>query len=206
MNPNSKRLAFGSGTALTLVLTGASRVSAQTPDTTTALGGDPGVGALHGQGMGDMGGRGGRGGFGGFGGGMGGDMDRGEAILGRIDNLVSHETVTLDADGNTLTARVQHGTVSAVADGSISIDLATGESVTIATDANTAAHSWSTTDRPARTEIAIADVAVGADVVIWSQSQDDGSFLAERIAVVPVAADVTTDDTVTPEASPAAVG
>lgn len=200
MNTNHKRLAFVSGTALTLVLTGASLVSAQTPDATRARGGDPGIGALHGQGMGDMGGRGGRGGFRG---GMGGDMDRGEGILGRIDNLVSQETVTLDADGNTLISLLQHGTVAAVADGSISVDLATGESVTIATDANTVAHSWSTTDRPARTEIAVASVAVGADVVVWSQSQDDGSFLAERIAVVPVA---ITADSVTPEASPAAVG
>lgn len=203
MNTNRKRLAFVSGTALTLVLTGASLVSAQTPDTTTPRGGDAGMGALHGPGMGDMGGRGGRGGFGGD---MGGGGDRGEAILGRIDNLVSQETVTLDADGNTLTSRLQHGTVSAVADGSLSIDLATGESVTIATDANTAAYGWSTTDRPARTEIAVADVAVGGDVVVWSQSQDDGRFLAERIAVVPVMADAAGDGSVTPLASPAAAG
>jgi len=206
MNTNRKRLAFVSGTALTLVLTGTSLVSAQTPDTTTPRGGDAGMGAQHGPGMGDMGGRGGRGGFGGRGGDMGGGGDRGEAVLGRIDNLVSQETVTLDADGNTLTSRLQHGTVSAVADGSLSIDLGTGETVTIATDANTAAYGWSTTDRPARTEIAVADVTVGADVVVWSQSQDDGGFLAERIAVVPAVADATPADSVTPQASPATVG
>jgi len=190
MSTDRKRLALVSGTALTLVLTGASIVSAQTPDT-TAWGGDAGIGGMRDH----MGGRG-----------FGGRGDPGERFLGRYENLVSHETVTLDADGNTLIAVVQHGTVSAVADGSISIDLATGESVSIATDANTSAYSWSTTDRPARTETALADIAVGADVMVWSQSQDDDSFLAERVAVLPVMTDDTTTDEVSPEASPAAVG
>jgi preprotein translocase subunit YajC len=199
MNTNRKRLAFVSGTALTLVLTGASLVSAQTPSSTsTAVGGDTANAALHGPGMGDMGGRG-FGGRGGMDGGPRGDL--GGGILGRIDNLVSQTTVTLDPDGNVLTSVVQHGTVTAVADGSISIDLATGDSVTVATDANTSAYSWSLSDRPARTETAIADIAVGADVIVWSDSQSDGSFLASRITVVPAAA---TDTTVTPEASPAA--
>ena len=78
--------------------------------------------------------------------------------------------------------------------------------MTIATDANTSAYSWSTTDRPMRTETALADIAVGADVMVWSQSQDDGSFLAERVAVLPVVTDDAATDEVTPEASPAAVG
>ena len=72
-----------------------------------------------------------------------------------------------------------------------------------ATDANTTAYSWSMTDRPARTETAIKDIAVGADVVIWSNSQTDGSFLAERIAVVPAATSATSPDA-SPAASPAA--
>ena len=54
-------------------------------------------------------------------------------------------------------------------------------------------------------EIAVADVAVGADVMVWSESQDDGSFLAQRVAVLPAAATTdSTDDSATPEASPAA--
>ena len=209
MNTNRKRLAFVSGTALTLVLTGASLVSAQTPSSPT-VGSDsanvtlhgPGQGDAGGPGRGDMGGRGfgGRGMDGGMGG-MGGGMA--EGILGQIDNLVSQTTVTLDADGNVLTSVVQHGTVTAVVDGSISIDLATGDNVTVATDANTTAYSWSMTDRPARTETAIKDIAVGADVVVWSNSQTDGSFLAERIAVVPVATSATSPDA-SPAASPAA--
>jgi len=208
MNTNRKRLAFVSGTALTLVLTGASLVSAQTPSSTN-LGGDSANPTLRGPGQGDMGGDrgfGGRGfgGRGGMGGGMGGPgAGMVDGMLGQIDNLVSQTTVTLDADGNVLTSVVQHGKVTAVADTSISIDLATGDSVTVATDANTTAYSWSVTDRPARAETAIKDIAVGADVVVWSNSQTDGSFLAERIAVVPAAA--TTDGgSTTPDASPAA--
>lgn len=214
MSTNRKRFAAVTGTALALVISGASIVSAQT-DTTTPqqvpLQGEQSIGG--GQGFDDqdgmthgMGGRGGdRGGFGGRG--MGGDL--GGAVIGRFEDIVSQTVVRLDADGNVLTDKVEHGTVSAVADGSITIDLATGESVTIATDANTSAYSWDTTGRPARSEIAVADVAVGADVMVWSESQDDGSFLAQRVAVLPVATttdDGTTDDGTTPDASPATVG
>lgn len=207
MNTHRTRFAVISGTALALVLSGASIVSAQT-DTTTpqqvplqgieSIGGDQ-DGFTHGMG-GERGGRG-------FGGDMGGRGGRGFGgeVLERFDGLVSQTVVRVDADGNVLTDKVEHGTVSAVADGSITIDLATGESVTIATDANTSAHSWDTTGRPARTEIALADIAVGADVMVWSESQDDGSFLAQRVAVLPEAAATdSTDDGTTPEASPAA--
>jgi hypothetical protein len=210
MNTPRKRFAVVTGTALALVISGASMVSAQT-DTTTpqqvplqgieSIGGDQ-DGMTHGFG-GDRGGRGGRG--------FGGDMDgrgglRG-AILERYDGLVSQTVVRVDADGNVLTDKVEHGTVAAVADGAITIDLATGESVTIATDANTTAYSWDTTGRPTRSEIALADIAAGSDVMVWSESQDDGSFLAQRVAVLPAATatdDGATDDGTTPEASPAA--
>ena len=214
MNTPRKRFAVVTGTALALVLSGASIVSAQT-DTTTPqqvpLQGIEGIGGdqdalTHGF-RGDRGGRGFGGDEDGRGGrGMGGGL-RG-AVLERYDGLVSQTVVRVDADGNVLTDKVEHGTVSAVADGSITIALATGESVTIATDANTAAFSWDTSGRPLRSEIAVADVAVGADVMVWSESQDDGSFLAQRVAVLPEAAatDTTTDDGTTPDASPAAVG
>lgn len=219
MSTNRKRFAAVTGTALALVISGASIVSAQT-DTTTPqqvpLQGEQNIGG--GQGFGDqdgmthgMGGGRGFGGDRGFGGpgGRGMDGDLGGAVLGRFEDIVSQTVVRLDADGNVLTDKVEHGTVSAVADGSITIDLATGESVTIATDANTSAYSWDTTGRPARTEIAVADVAVGADVMVWSESQDDGSFLAQRVAVLPAASTTdsgTTDDGSTPDASPATVG
>jgi hypothetical protein len=211
MSTPRKRFAVVTGTALALVLSGASIVSAQT-DTTTPqqvplqgiedIGGDQDA-LTHGA-RGDRGGRGFGGGQAGRGGqGLGGGL-RG-AVLERYDGLVSQTVVRVDADGNILTDKVEHGTVSAVADGSITIDLATGESVTIATDANTAAFSWDTSGRPLRSEIAVADVAVGADVMVWSESQDDGSFLAQRVAVLPAAVTTdSTDDSATPDASPAA--
>lgn len=210
MSTPRKRFAIVTGTALALVLSGASIVSAQT-DTTTPqqvplqgieeIGGDQDA-LTHGP-RGDRGGRGFGGDQDGRGRGMGGGL-RG-AVLERYDGLVSQTVVRVDADGNILTDKVEHGTVSAVADGSITIDLATGESVAIATDANTAAFSWDTSSRPLRSEIAVADVAVGADVMVWSESQDDGSFLAQRVAVLPAAATTdSTDDSATPDASPAA--
>jgi hypothetical protein len=208
MSTNRTRLAAVTGTALALVISGASIVSAQT-DTTTPqqvplqgvenISGDQ-DGLTHGMG-GDRGGRGGRG----FGGDRGMDGGLRGAVLDRFEDIVSQTVVRIDADGNVLTDKVEHGTVAAVADGSITIGLATGESVTIATDANTSAYSWDTTGRPSRAEIAVADVAVGADVMVWSESQDDGSFLAQRVAVLPAASTTdTTDDGATPEASPAA--
>ena len=45
--------------------------------------------------------------------------------------------------------------------------------------------------------------------MVWSESQDDGSFLAQRVAVLPAASTTTdsgTTDGTTPDASPAAVG
>lgn len=211
MSTHRTRLALVTGSALTLILTGAGIVSAQTPNVGSqgTIGQAPTIDQqLHG----GQGGRGGRGGPGDMGFGRGGDMGVGDlgrgAIGDRFESLVSQEIIRLDADGNVLTEKVEHGTVSAVADGSITIALATGESVTIATDANTTAFGWDATTRPARTEVAVKDIAAGADVLVWSQSQSDGSFLAQRITVLPDAAAATTDDGTVPLAdpSPATVG
>ncbi len=212
MSNERKRLTVVAGTTLALVLSGASIAVAQTDPSVTAPG--PGATAPDG-GLTAHGGssrrgpdwRGGRGLEGRGDRGSHGDMSgrvRG-ALSERFDSLVSQTTVRLDADGNVLTDKVEHGTVSAVADGSITIDLATGESATVATDANTSAFSWSADDRPSRTEVAIAGIAAGADVVVWSQGQDDGSFLARRVLVIPAAIDASTEGAA-PEASPAAVG
>lgn len=124
-------------------------------------------------------------------------MGRGFDLVQGLDDLVSQEIVRLDADGNVLTERLQHGTVTTNADGSLTISLATGDTATVTTDANTQAYGWDTTSRPMRSEVAVADIAAGADVLVWSQSQSDGSFLASRITILPAAA------TAAPSASPA---
>ena len=41
--------------------------------------------------------------------------------------------------------------------------------------------------------VALADLAADTDVVVWAESQADGTFLAQRIVVRP-AADATADD------------
>lgn len=232
MSTERRRLALVAGSTLALVLAGAGIVSAQSaspaPTTTTPsrqtvpLKGDDGWSndgwsngrgdqRGHGGRDGGRGGRGDRGDRGGFGQGPQGDprggrgWGDGEMVqgLGRaIDGLVSQEVVRLDADGNVLTSRLQHGTVTANADGSLTITLATGEAATVTTDATTQAFDWSTTTRPMRSEIAVSAVAAGADVIVWSQSQADGSFLAQRIAVLPAA----TPAAPAASPSPAAVG
>jgi hypothetical protein len=203
MNTNRKRLAIVTGSTLALVLTGASVVSAQTPDM-NGWGDGAGRGAQHAPGRGGMGDRG-------FGGGFG-ESDRGQAMLDEQRQLVRQELIVdLGTDGGIVTKRIEHGTVSAAADGSLTITLATGESVSVTTDADTKVQAIDLTERPFRTDAAIADVTVGSEVMVWSQSQEDGSFLASRVEILPAADATTTDDGTTtpeasPEASPAAVG
>jgi hypothetical protein len=202
MNTHRTRLAVITGTALALVLGGASIVGAQTPG--MAFGGDPGFGAMHGRGFG---GGMGDGGFGGRG--FGDRGDRGARILERVDGLVRQELTTVDDDGAVTVQRVEHGTVSAVAEGSISITLPTGEAVTIVTDDDTDAYGWDTDDRPMREEIELTAIVAGDDVMVWSLSEDGAGFVAERVAVLPAETDDdtdATDDSATPEASPATVG
>jgi hypothetical protein len=201
MNSNRKRVALATGATMALVFTGASIVTAQTPAQNTQ-GYDAGSGALHQPGPGGLGdqGFGGRGRDGGFGGGFG-EMDRGAGILAEQRQLVRQElTVDLGDAGGIVTRRIEHGTVSAVADGSLTITLATGESVSVTTDADTAAVTEDFTQRPPQTDAALTDVTAGMEVVVWSQSQDDGSFLASRVVMLP--ADTTsTDGATTPDAS-----
>jgi hypothetical protein len=41
--------------------------------------------------------------------------------------------------------------------------------------------------------VALADIPAGAEIVVWAESQADGSFLAQRILVRP-AVDEAVDD------------
>ena len=115
MNTDRKRLAVIAGSTLALVLSGASIVSAQTATTTQTPqqvqlnGGDMGGGRGFGPGGPGQGGFG-RGGD--MGGGRGFAGDFGGPIRGDVTDLVSQTVVRLDADGNVLTDKVEHGTVA----------------------------------------------------------------------------------------------
>jgi hypothetical protein len=192
MNTKRRLYTVTGGTVLALVL-GTAAVGAQTPDDTAW---DPGSGQrLH-----QPGDFGGRGGFGGRGMDRGMLGDRGEGILGHFESLVSQVVVSVADNGEFVTDRVDHGTVTAVDAASISVSLATGETSTAAIDADTDVAAFDLSERPIYDDAAVADIAAGAEVMVWSESQADGSFLAERIVIIPAEeADTTTDEESTTE-------
>ena len=104
----------------------------------------------------------------------------GDGDLGRLRRHLVHGTVTvLDRDDKLVTLQLDHGTISAIGDGSITIAEAGGSSVTVATNADTRV-------RKDRKPGSLATLAIGDEVVVQSVV-DTGSATARRI-VVPVPA------------------
>jgi hypothetical protein len=110
---------------------------------------------------------------------------------------VRRET-TFEAEAGLVTRRVDNGTVSSAAGGSLDYSLATGESATVTTDDDTSVIAYSeqtveigrrgfSRDRLVPEEIELADIESDAEIVVWAESQDDGTFLAQRIVVQPAA-------------------
>jgi hypothetical protein len=191
MNDQRRRLLAISGATFALIVAGTAAVSAHPGEDEWGMG--PGFGRDH------MGGRFQQGDVPGLG--RGGWMGRGGMGLGLddVDAFVRRET-TLDlGEDGIVTQRVDHGTVASVAEAGLTYALATGEEASITTDADTQviALSEPATDdmrpfgrgmRMTVEEVALADVAAGSEVVVWAQSQEDGTFLAQRI-VIHAAAD-----------------
>lgn len=108
----------------------------------------------------------------------------GDGDLARLRKHLVHGTVTvLDRDGKLITLQLDHGTISAIGDDSITVAEAGGSSVTVATTAETRVRK----DRKA----ALAALAVGDEVVVRS-TVDDGSATARGIRVPPPAPPVAT--------------
>lgn len=96
--------------------------------------------------------------------------------LGRFRRHLVHGTITvLDRDGAPVTVQLDHGTVSAIGDGSITITEADGSSVTVATTSDTRVRK---VGKPA----SLAALAVGDEVIVTS-IVDGGSATARRIVV-----------------------
>jgi hypothetical protein len=94
-----------------------------------------------------------------------------------------HATATFtDKDGNLVTIQLDHGTVQAIGNGSLTIAEAGGSTVTVSTDDKTDVYLG-------REEGALSDLKVGDTVFV--QSRVDGATLAKRILRVPATA---TDD------------
>jgi hypothetical protein len=166
----------------------------------------------NGQGPGRMGGPGwqddGRLGWGGDMDGLGlGRMGRMGGLMDAVDgDVVRHETIIQTEDG-AVTHRTDLGTVATAGEASLEYTLATGETATVLTDEDTEVvsvtlqsvdlgNSGRTRDRLVPETVALADIPAGAEVVVWAQSQADGSYLAQRILVRP-AVDETMDDSAT---------
>ncbi len=107
---------------------------------------------------------------------------------------------TVQLEDGVVTRRVDNGTVSATSDTSLDYALATGESASVTTDEDTqvVAFTEQTVERRGHTrtrlapeEVALADIESGSQVVVWAQSQDDGTFLAQRIVIRPMLDEAT---------------
>lgn len=131
---------------------------------------------------------------------------RGMGLRGAPAGLVRSETTFQSGDGF-VTQRVDNGTVSVASDGSLDYDLANGEVATVSVDDQTSVvgftrqtierRGW-TRDRWAPQAVALADVTAGSEVTVWSRSQDDGSYLAQRIVVRPTIEPTTEESPETP--------
>jgi hypothetical protein len=195
MQTSRTRLAAVTVATLALVISGTAAASAHPADREDFPGNGMGMGHMGGLGWDDMGGLG-RGGL--MGGPLGGVFDE------AMDGFVRHETIYQTEDG-TVTSRTDVGTVASTGETSLEYTLATGETASVITDDATEIVSIGTQtvelgnsgrmrERSVPETIALADLAADTDVVVWAQSQADGSFLAQRILVRP-AADATADDT-----------
>jgi hypothetical protein len=128
---------------------------------------------------------------------------------GAIDGFVRHE-VTYQTEDALLVRRTDQGTVASTGDAVVEYTLATGEAASVSTDEDTHVLTFTTEtvevgrsgfarERMVPQTVTLADIAAGSEVVVWAQSQEDGTFLAERIIVRP-AADVAADGSAAIEA------
>jgi hypothetical protein len=102
--------------------------------------------------------------------------DRLEGRFAGLRKHIVHGTLTvLDRAGKLVTLQLDHGTVSAVGNGSITIAEAGGTSVTVATTAETRVRKG---NKPAR----LADLKVGDEAVVKS-TVVGGSAAAKRVVV-----------------------
>ena len=99
-------------------------------------------------------------------------------LAGLRGRLVQGTLTVLDRDGKLVTLQLDHGTVSAVGGGSITIAEAGGTNVSVATTAETRV-------RREKKPATLADLKVGDEVVVTSTVA--GSSATARLVVVPPA-------------------
>ena len=110
------------------------------------------------------------------------------------DDFERREVTLQTADGTTV-QRTEQGTVDSASDASLTFSLASGESVTVTIDDDTDAVAFSEQEvtsrrglsrtRLAPAEVEIGDIEAGAEIVVWSDSEDGAEFVAQRIVIQP---------------------
>ena len=175
MDKNKTRMTAVVGTTMALVIVGTAAVAAAGPRDDRGFGhGKAGMGANFGEMMQGARGMGGMRG-------LDADFERVETTIQTADELT--------------TRRIEQGVADAADAASLSFSLADGETVTVAIDEDTnivafeeqefTRRGWSRT-RMAPTEVEAADIEVGAEIVVWSDADDDADFVASRIVIQPV--------------------
>lgn len=126
-----------------------------------------------------------------------------DRVRGQIDDFERRETTLQTADGTTV-MRVEHGVLDSASDSAVTFTVG-DEIVTVTIDDDTTAVAFSEQEVETRrglsrtrvvpAEVAVADLEVGTDVVIWSDAEDGGDFVASRIVVHPAMDEATEDAT-----------
>jgi hypothetical protein len=137
--------------------------------------------------------------------------------LGDVDGFVRQET-TIETDDGILTRRVDNGTLASASAGSVEYSLADGQSAsaTIDEDTEIVAFDEEVVDlgrgglmrrQLSATSVEPTDLTAGADVIVWAESEADGTYVAQRIVVQPEATadeDASTSESDADAADPAA--
>lgn len=111
---------------------------------------------------------------------LGDGLEEAYGRLGRLGGRLVHaEATVLDKDGNLIEIQLDHGTIKAIGNGSITISEAGDSTIVVKTDENTKV-------RIGREEGSLNDLAVGDDIFVQSRV-DGGTALAKHILKKPTA-------------------
>lgn len=99
--------------------------------------------------------------------------------LGLGGRLVHVTATVLDKDGNLIQVQLDHGTIQAIGNGTLTVSEAGGTTVTVSTDSSTLV-------RIGRDKGALSDLKVGQTIFVQSRI-DGGTTLAKHILEVPAA-------------------
>jgi hypothetical protein len=102
-------------------------------------------------------------------------------------SVVSEELNIALSNGNTVTWRLETGSVTAASATSITISLSNGQTSTITLDDTTSIVKLPDLSSLTRGNLnaTAADITVGGDVVVTSNSESDGSFVAGSVWILP---------------------